>query len=115
MSEPERPAPDAEPATSISGGGGPRRPPPPLTVRGIGRLLGLSAATLGYASASRVHQALLPPPRRAAMFQRYLRRWANSLVYATGGRVSLVPDCAVPAQTCARLVVANHRSAFDIG
>jgi 1-acyl-sn-glycerol-3-phosphate acyltransferase len=115
MSEPQRPDPGADPRASIPGVSGATRPPPPLTLRGVARLLGLGAATLGYASASRMHQALLPAPRRAAMFQRYLRRWANSLVYATGGRVSLVPGCTVPAQTCARLVVANHRSAFDIG
>jgi 1-acyl-sn-glycerol-3-phosphate acyltransferase len=94
---------------------GPRRPRPQLSARGLARLIGLSAATLGYASAARLHQGLLPTERRAAMFQRYLRRWANSLVYATGGRVSLTPESTVPAQVGPRLVVANHRSPFDIG
>jgi 1-acyl-sn-glycerol-3-phosphate acyltransferase len=103
------------PPASMPGGAGSRRPPPPLSVRGVTRLLGLSVATLGYASASRVHQALLPAPERPAMFQRYLRRWASSLVRATGGRVSLTPDSVVPEQVGARLVVANHRSLFDIG
>jgi lyso-ornithine lipid O-acyltransferase len=113
MSEPSKLDPDADAQASIPGG--PTRASPPITARGVARLLGLGAATLGYASASRVHQALIPAPRRAAMFQRYLRRWANSLVYATGGRISLAPGCSVPEQTCARLVVSNHRSAFDIG
>lgn len=103
------------PQASLLGGAGGPRPPPPLTVRGVTRLLGLSAATLGYASASRLHQALLPASQRPAMFQRYLRRWATSLVRATGGRVSLAPGSVVPEQTGARLVVANHRSLFDIG
>jgi 1-acyl-sn-glycerol-3-phosphate acyltransferase len=114
MSEQSKLGSGAQPHASTPGGAEPR-PPPPLTVRGVTRLLGLSAATLGYASASRLHQALLPAPERPAMFQRYLRRWASSLVHATGGRVSLTPGSVVPQQTGARLVVANHRSLFDIG
>jgi 1-acyl-sn-glycerol-3-phosphate acyltransferase len=114
MSEQSKLGSGAEPHASIPGGVGPR-PSPPLSVRGVTRLLGLSAATLGYASASRLHQALLPAPQRPAMFQRYLKRWATSLVHATGGRVSLTPGSVIPEQTSARLVVANHRSLFDIG
>lgn len=115
MSAREKPGSGANPRDAVPGGGAPRRPPPPLTVRGVARLVGLSAATLGYASASRLHQALLPAPQRPAMFQRYLRRWAESLVHATGGRFSLAPGSIVPEHRGARLVVANHRSPFDIG
>jgi 1-acyl-sn-glycerol-3-phosphate acyltransferase len=114
MAEQSQLPPDASPAP-VAGSAAPKRPAPPLTVRGVARLVGLSAATLGYASASRFHQALLPEPQRAPMFQRYLRRWANALVHATGGRFSLTPGSVVPAHVGPRLIVANHRSPFDIG
>lgn len=44
-----------------------------------------------------------------------MKRWGSSLVRATGGRVYLVPGCEPPRERRARLVVANHRSPFDIG
>jgi 1-acyl-sn-glycerol-3-phosphate acyltransferase len=86
-----------------------------LRTRGVRRLLGLGASTAGYLSLVTVHQRFVPEQEQGALFQRYMRRWARSLVYATGGRVELTPESSVPPQRGARLVVANHRSAFDIG
>jgi 1-acyl-sn-glycerol-3-phosphate acyltransferase len=79
------------------------------------RLINLGAATLGWVALASAHQALVPPGQRTATFQRYLRRWGSSLVRATGGVVQLVPGCALPTSNKPRLIVANHRSPFDIG
>lgn len=79
------------------------------------RLLGLGAATLGWLSLASLHEATLPRASRGPVFQSYMKRWAHSLVRATGGRVSLAPGSVVPDHVGPRLVVANHRSPFDIG
>jgi 1-acyl-sn-glycerol-3-phosphate acyltransferase len=79
------------------------------------RLVGLGAATLAWLSAATLHESLVPKPQRGPIFQRYMKRWGHSLVYRTGGRVFLTPGSVVPAQVGPRLVVANHRSPFDIG
>ncbi|MET0343316.1 MAG: lysophospholipid acyltransferase family protein [Polyangiales bacterium] len=83
--------------------------------RGSVRLAHLGAATLGWVAAASFHQAVAPTADGPLIFQRYMRRWARSLVHATGGRVTLAPGSEVPPQQRARLVVANHRSPFDIG
>lgn len=88
---------------------------PRIGARGALRLIGLGAATLAWLSAAALHEALLPPKQRGPVFQRYLKRWGHSLVRSTGGHVFLTPDSSVPAHVGARLVVANHRSPFDIG
>lgn len=85
------------------------------SARATYRLVNLGAATLGWVALASAHQALVPETRRTAVFQRYLRGWASSLVHATGGVVELAPGSRVPTQHRARLVVANHRSPFDIG
>jgi lyso-ornithine lipid O-acyltransferase len=85
------------------------------TARGTFRLLNLGSATLGWVALASAHQAAVPVPDRPLVFQRYMKRWARSLVHATGGRVALVPGCSVPAHSGPRLIVANHRSPFDIG
>lgn len=85
------------------------------SVRGTVRLLNLGAATFGWVAAATVHQSFVPAPQRERVFQRYLQRWGSSLVRATGGQIELVPGSAVPPRRKARLVVANHRSPFDIG
>jgi 1-acyl-sn-glycerol-3-phosphate acyltransferase len=86
-----------------------------VSPRGTLRLLNLGAATLGWVAAASLHQRFVPEPERALVFQRYMRRWGSSLVRASGGQVELVPGSQVPPHTRARLVVANHRSPFDIG
>jgi lyso-ornithine lipid O-acyltransferase len=83
--------------------------------RGVSRLLGLGAATLGWVAIASAHEAVLPARQRGPVFQRYMKRWAHSLVTATGGRVFLTPDSVVPEHVGPRIVVANHRSPFDIG
>jgi lyso-ornithine lipid O-acyltransferase len=83
--------------------------------RGAVRLVGLGAATLGWLSLASLHEATLPRASRGPVFQSYLKRWAHSLVRATGGQVSLTARSIVPDHVGPRLVVANHRSPFDIG
>lgn len=85
------------------------------SARGTLRLLNLGAATLGWVAAASLHQRFVPLPERERVFQRYMRRWGSSLVRATGGHVALVPGSSVPTHERPRLVVANHRSPFDIG
>lgn len=85
------------------------------TARSISRLAGLGAFTAAWVGAASVHQALVEPAARNAVFQRYMRRWASSLVSQTGGHVVLTPESRVPEQNGPRLIVSNHRSPFDIG
>jgi len=85
------------------------------SARGAFRLVNLGVATLGWVGLASAHQALVAPAARTRVFQSYMRRWARSLVSASGGAVQLVPGSQVPAQQGPRLVVANHRSPFDIG
>jgi lyso-ornithine lipid O-acyltransferase len=84
-------------------------------LRGTTRLLNLGSATLAWVAIASAHQATVTRDRREIVFQSYMKRWARSLVRATGGQVTLLPGCSVPAQVGPRLVVANHRSPFDIG
>jgi 1-acyl-sn-glycerol-3-phosphate acyltransferase len=83
--------------------------------RSITRLAGLGAFTAAWVGAASLHEAFVHPAERHALFQRYLKRWAGSLVERTGGRIVLSPESRVPEQRGARLVVSNHRSPFDIG
>ncbi|MFT3922671.1 MAG: lysophospholipid acyltransferase family protein [Myxococcales bacterium] len=83
--------------------------------RSISRLAGLGAFTAAWVGAATMHQAFVAPSERDAVFQRYLRRWADSLVSQTGGQVILTPESRVPPQNGPRLIVSNHRSPFDIG
>lgn len=84
-------------------------------VRGAVRLMGLGATTAVWLGAVTLHQKLVRPDERYALFQRHLRLWSRTLVWSTGGRLHLTPDSRVPPQRGARLIVANHRSPFDIG
>ena len=86
-----------------------------VTPRGALRLLGLGTATLGWLSLASLHEATMPASARGPVFQRYLKRWARSLVRATGGHVKLAPGSVVPEHVGPRLIVSNHRSPFDIG
>ncbi len=83
--------------------------------RSISRLAGLGAFTAAWVGAASIHQAFVAPAARDAVFQRYMRRWANSLVNQTGGHIVLTPESRVPEQNGPRLIVSNHRSPFDIG
>lgn len=88
---------------------------PRIGARGAVRLVGLGAATLAWLSAASLHEAFVPASQRGPIFQSYMKRWGHSLVHRTGGRVHLAPGSVVPAHVGPRLVVANHRSPFDIG
>jgi 1-acyl-sn-glycerol-3-phosphate acyltransferase len=86
-----------------------------VNARGAVRLISLGAATFGWLSLASLHEAALPRASRGPVFQGYMKRWAHSLVRATGGHVSLTPGSVVPDHVGPRLVASNHRSAFDIG
>jgi lyso-ornithine lipid O-acyltransferase len=79
------------------------------------RLLRLGAETVGWVALASAHQRLVPDAERTAVFQRWMKRWASSLVNAMGGEIELTPGSVIPPQTRARLIVSNHRSPFDIG
>lgn len=83
--------------------------------RSLSRLLGVGAFTAGWLGAATLHEAFVPETERGPLFQRYLKRWAHSLVRQTGGKVELTPESVIPAHIGPRLVVSNHRSPFDIG
>jgi 1-acyl-sn-glycerol-3-phosphate acyltransferase len=89
--------------------------PAGVNARGAARLIGLGAKTLGWLSLATLHEATLPRPARGPVFQQYMKRWAHSLVRSTGGHVTLTAGSVVPEHVGPRLVVANHRSPFDIG
>lgn len=91
--------------------------PDPVRVnaRGAVRLFGLGAATAAWLSLASLHEATMPRAARGPVFQGYMKRWARSLVRATGGQVSLTSDSVVLEHVGPRLVVSNHRSPFDIG
>jgi 1-acyl-sn-glycerol-3-phosphate acyltransferase len=78
-------------------------------------LVRLGAETFGWVALASAHQRLVPESQRSAIFQRWMKRWASSLVNAMGGEIALDPRCVIPPHTRARLVVSNHRSPFDIG
>jgi 1-acyl-sn-glycerol-3-phosphate acyltransferase len=86
-----------------------------VSMRGVSRLVGLGAKTAAWVSAAAVHEAMVPEAERGAVFQRYMKRWAASLVSSSGGRISLAPGSSIPVQRGPRVVVSNHRSPFDIG
>jgi 1-acyl-sn-glycerol-3-phosphate acyltransferase len=77
--------------------------------------MGIGAFTAGWVGAAALHEALVPPAERHAVFQTYMQRWAGFLVRTSGGRIALTPESVVPAHNGPRIVVANHRSPFDIG
>jgi lyso-ornithine lipid O-acyltransferase len=79
------------------------------------RLLRLGAETFGWVALASAHQKFVPESERTAVFQRWMKRWASSLVHAMGAEVQLAEGSVIPPQTRARLIVANHRSPFDIG
>jgi 1-acyl-sn-glycerol-3-phosphate acyltransferase len=70
---------------------------------------------VGWVGIAAAHQALVPEDERTQVFQHWLRYWARSLVSSCGGEVILTPSSQVLPARGARLVVANHRSPFDIG
>jgi 1-acyl-sn-glycerol-3-phosphate acyltransferase len=83
--------------------------------RAASRLVALGVKTAGWVGAVSAHQRLVPEAERDALFQAYMKRWAHSLVSSSGGVVELTPESRVPPQRGPRLVIANHRSPFDIG
>jgi 1-acyl-sn-glycerol-3-phosphate acyltransferase len=84
------------------------------SARSTVRLAASLAKTAGWVSAVALHQRLLPEHEHYALFQRYMKGWSRSVIHAAGGRVELTPESVVPPQHGPRIIIANHRSPFDI-
>src|SRR5262249_30852406 len=72
---------------------------------------GLTAALLG---AYELHRRVAPAVDREALLDRYRKAWLSGLLTIFGVRLTVLSG-PPPAAKRARLVVANHRSALDIG
>jgi 1-acyl-sn-glycerol-3-phosphate acyltransferase len=72
------------------------------------------AKTAGWLSAVSLHQRFVPAEAHYELIQRYMKRWSRSIIAAAGGRVELTPESVVPPHHGPRIVIANHRSPFDI-
>ena len=81
--------------------------------RGTLRAAAMGAWTLGATQAALVHLGLTPPPERAALRQSWVQTWARGLISVLGVEEHVVAPAPPPSER-ARLVVANHRSPFDI-
>jgi 1-acyl-sn-glycerol-3-phosphate acyltransferase len=73
--------------------------------------LGWTVSMLGAVT---VNEWVAGAERREAVFESYMRPWAELLTAMMGAQVLLSPAVPPPAQR-ARLIVSNHRSALDIG
>jgi 1-acyl-sn-glycerol-3-phosphate acyltransferase len=81
--------------------------------RGGARALAMSAITLSMLGGVTLHQRLAAEPQRNAVFQRWMKHWAQRLLDVFGFEVLLVSP-PPPTAAGARLVVSNHRSPIDI-
>lgn len=84
------------------------------SARSTVRLASSLAKTAGWVGAVSLHQRFVAPDEQYELFQRYMKRWSRSIVRTAGGQVVLTPESALPPHRGPRIVVANHRSPFDI-
>ncbi len=70
--------------------------------------------TAGMLAAVSLHEALVRASRQEQTFESYMRPWAEVLLRIMGARVHRAPGDLLAARG-PRLIVANHRSALDIG
>lgn len=82
-------------------------------LRSGSRALGLVAGTAGFLAAAQLHEQTVPGDERPAVFQRYMRVWARSMLGVFGVRLHVSPGPPQLAER-PRLVVANHRSPLDV-
>jgi 1-acyl-sn-glycerol-3-phosphate acyltransferase len=75
------------------------------------RVVGFAGITAGLVSAFRARQALAPQEERDEIRERWVHRWATSLLALFRIELTRAGAEAVPGA----LVVANHRSTIDIG
>jgi lyso-ornithine lipid O-acyltransferase len=85
--------------------------------RQVWRTSGFVAATSAMLPAYLAHSARVPPEQRDTVRELWVRRWASALLALF--RIEVVTSGNVPPPTRrgerGRLIVANHRSAIDIG
>lgn len=83
------------------------------TVRRTARTVGFGALTTSMLGVFELHAALLPA-QRDALFAEYRSTYLDRVLQLFGVELTLTPGAPPPSKG-ARLVVANHRSALDIG
>ncbi len=79
------------------------------------RASSLALLTLVQLGAVELHERLSAPNRRDAVFEGHMRAWARRLLRVFGLQIKQHPMSVPPKRAKARLIVANHRSAYDIG
>jgi 1-acyl-sn-glycerol-3-phosphate acyltransferase len=77
------------------------------------RAAALGAVTLSLLGAQALHGRTVPVDERPEVFQRWMRRWARSLIQVFGAEVRVQGEVP-PRGAKGRLVIANHRSPVDI-
>jgi 1-acyl-sn-glycerol-3-phosphate acyltransferase len=88
-------------------------PTPTETARGAARALGMGALTLSMLGGVSLHQRLVSAEAQPALFQTWMKAWADHVLRIFGVSWSLHGELP-PAAAGARLVVSNHRSPLDI-
>jgi 1-acyl-sn-glycerol-3-phosphate acyltransferase len=83
------------------------------TARSAARALGMGALTLGMLGGVSLHQRLVPAESQQALFQAWMKTWADRVLRIFGVSWSLHGELP-PMAAGARLVVSNHRSPLDI-
>jgi len=82
-------------------------------IRSNARALGMGVVTASMLTAANVHQKLVAPNERDAVFARWMHGWTRALLCLFGVQPAWSGVTPAPAQG-ARLVVSNHRSPVDI-
>lgn len=77
------------------------------------RAVGGFAWTAGMLAAVDLNERLASEERREEVFEAYMRRWSQGLLRLTGTRIVMGPMPTGKSRG-PRLIVANHRTAFDI-
>jgi 1-acyl-sn-glycerol-3-phosphate acyltransferase len=84
--------------------------------RQVFRASGFVGLTAGMLPAFLAHLEAVPAERKDAVRDAWVRRWARALLSLFAIEVEVVGDLPPPpVQGRGRLVIANHRSAIDIG
>lgn len=83
-------------------------------LRAPARTLGFGALTAGALVYLETREAMLPASEHAAMIARHKRRYFGATLRIFGADLTVLNGPPPPA-TRARLIVANHRSALDVG
>ncbi len=83
-------------------------------MRAPARTVGFAALTAGALGLIHAREAMLPEAERRAMLARHKRRYFAATLRLFGAQLTVLNGPPPPASR-ARLIIANHRSALDIG